>query len=202
MQLINTDGIINLELITDRESFSFNDNDLAHTPLIENLKKHSDYTNLNVNLSITSIEDNSFILNAKVTGKLIQTCGRCIREFQQQNLANFEEILLYKIKSSRLRKQEAANKKIANTDYQHLDLESNTFVQEINSYKFNITQWLYENIIIAIAEEKNLCTKTDCEENFQKLLKTTQTEYNTTKSTNKPNTHKVFADLLKPLKKH
>lgn len=205
MQIINNDGFLNLELITDQEFFSLKEKDLSHTPLIQNLKDNTNYTKLNIELSITSVGDNSFTLNASVTGDLNQTCGRCIREFNNSLITTFEEILLYTVKSSRARKQEASSslntKKKSKSEYQHLDLDSNVFVQEITSYKFPLTQWLYENIVIAINEKQNLCKKTDCEEVFKNLLQSTDIEFKATQSPKQANTHKVFADLLKPLKK-
>lgn len=208
MQLIKPDGLLNLELIDDQESFSLKEQDLSHTSLVNDLKKNSCFNNFHIQLTIASIGDNSFTLKATTTGILKNTCGRCIRDFSKDITIDFEEILLFTKKSARAKKQEASNKdKLSNkniSDSQHhnLGLESDVFVQEITDYKFGVIQWLYENIIIAINETNNICKKSDCESIFQNLLKTTNTNYKTAQSLDKPNTHKVFADLLKPLKKH
>lgn len=208
MQLINNDGFLNLELINDQKSFSLKESDLIHTPLVKELQDNSSFKNFHIQLSIARVGDNSFMLNASNTGDLKNTCGRCIRDFNNNITITFEEILLFTEKSARAKKQEIRNKDNLNNkntpDQQHHNLgsASDTFVQEITDYKFGITKWLYENIIIAISEQSNICKKTDCDTVFQTLLETTNTNYKSTQDPNKPNTHKIFADLLKPLKKH
>lgn len=208
MKLINNDGFLNLELISDQELFSLKESDLIHTPLVKELKNNSSFNNFCIQLKITRVGDNSFTLNALNTGDLKNTCGRCTRDFNNNITIAFEEILLFTKKSARSKKQEVNKKNkqsIKDTpDQQHHNLgsESDTFVQEITDYKFAITQWLYENIIIAISEQSTICKKTDCDHIFQTLLQTTNTNYKSTQNPGKPNTHKIFADLLKPLKKH
>ncbi|MBE8222109.1 MAG: hypothetical protein HAW60_05210 [Bdellovibrionales bacterium] len=208
MQLINNDGFLNLDLINDQESFDFKENDLAHTPLVKELKDNSSFKNFDIKICITKVGDSSFTLSASNTGDLQNTCGRCIRDFNNNITINFKEILLFTKKSSRSKKQESNNKDKLNdknlSDKQHYNLgsESDTFVQEITSYKFNITKWLYENIIIAISEKSSICKKTDCDSVFQTLIQNTNTNYKSKQAFNKKGTHKIFADLLKPLKKH
>ncbi|MBE8162770.1 MAG: hypothetical protein HAW63_02140 [Bdellovibrionaceae bacterium] len=208
MKLISADGFLDLELIQEQESFSLKESDLAYTSLVKDLKSHCTFQDFIIELSITPMGKNNFLLEAFNTGNLNTVCGKCARNFNQEISFSFKEILLFtekvRVSKNKNATQSYSLNKTKASDKQHHNLgtESDTFVQEITNYKFSIIQWLYENITMAISEQNFVCKKKDCKSVFQNLLKTTNTNYKATTESSKPNTHKILADLLKPLKKH